>query len=63
VGFVCEWPAAGIPLSRQELDAQMLLDAAARARALFPTEPTSQSGATWSSLIASPQPRADDPAE
>lgn len=44
VGFVCEWPAAGIPLTRNEVDAQTLLDAAARARALFPDEPTSHRG-------------------
>lgn len=49
VGFVCEWPAAGIPLSRHEIDAQILLDAAARARGLFPDEPTSHLGGTWSS--------------
>lgn len=49
VGFVCEWPAAGIALSRQEIDAQMLLEAAARARPLFPDAPTSHSGGAWSS--------------
>jgi hypothetical protein len=59
VGFVCEWPAAGIPLSRAEIDAQVLLDAAGRARALFPNEPTSHAGGTWSSMgIASNQAHA-----
>lgn len=38
VAFVCEWPEAGIPLSRAEADAQQLLDAAARAVAAFPDE-------------------------
>jgi hypothetical protein len=33
---VCEWPAIGIPLVRQELDAQLILSAADRARVLFP---------------------------
>jgi hypothetical protein len=32
----CEWPALGIPLLRNELDAQLILSAADRARALFP---------------------------
>ena len=36
VALVCEWPAAGIPLIRHELDAQLFLDGAGRARALFP---------------------------
>jgi hypothetical protein len=36
VSFVCEWPAAGIPLVRHELDAQLVLEGAERARALFP---------------------------
>jgi hypothetical protein len=39
VAFVCEWPAAGIALSRAETDAQQLLDASARAVALFADEP------------------------
>jgi hypothetical protein len=34
--FVCEWPAVGIALTRAEIDAQTILDAAARARTLFP---------------------------
>ncbi len=35
---VCEWPALGIPLSRREVDAQVILSAAERARSLFPAE-------------------------
>jgi hypothetical protein len=35
VAFVCEWHPAGIALSRAEIDAQPLLDAAARSTALF----------------------------
>jgi hypothetical protein len=43
VSFVCEWPAAGISLTRSEIDAQTILDAAARARTLFPGHSSSRS--------------------
>jgi hypothetical protein len=33
--LVCEWPAMDIPLTRTELDAQAILDAAARAQVIF----------------------------
>lgn len=60
VGFLCEWPAAGIPLSWQEVDAQVLFDAAARSRELFPDQPTSHPGGTWSSFrVASTQTLTD----
>lgn len=36
MAVVCEWPAGGIPLARREIDAQMILDAAERARGMFP---------------------------
>lgn len=36
--FVCEWPAAGIPLTRHEIDAQEILDAAGRAQVIFPDD-------------------------
>ena len=39
VALVVEWPAAGISLVRHEIDAQVMLDAAERARSLFPTGP------------------------
>jgi hypothetical protein len=32
---VCEWPAADIPLTQTELDAQLILDAARRAQVIF----------------------------
>jgi len=32
---VCEWPAVEIPVVRQEIDAQLILDAAEKARAMF----------------------------
>jgi hypothetical protein len=35
VGVVCEWPAVGIPVARLEIDAQLILDAAVKARAMF----------------------------
>jgi hypothetical protein len=33
--FVCEWPAAGLELTRVEIDAQLLIDAAARSQLIF----------------------------
>jgi hypothetical protein len=39
VGFVCEWPAAGIPLGRHEIDAQVLLDAAGEPSRSSPMSP------------------------
>jgi hypothetical protein len=36
LALVCEWPAAEIGLTRQELDAAELLAASARAQAIFP---------------------------
>ena len=38
VVLVCEWPAMDIPLSRTELDAQTILDAATRAQVIFSDE-------------------------
>jgi hypothetical protein len=38
LAFVCEWPAAGIPLTRHEIDAQLVLDAVSRAQQLFTDE-------------------------
>jgi hypothetical protein len=34
--FVCEWPEYGVELTRWEMDAQEILDAAARAKVIFP---------------------------
>ncbi len=36
--FVCEWPALQIPVTRRTVDAQDILDAAARSEVLFPHE-------------------------
>jgi hypothetical protein len=38
VAFVCQWPAHGIPESRVEIDAQLILDAATRAIDLWPED-------------------------
>jgi hypothetical protein len=38
VAFVCEWPAMGVALTRSEVDAQTILDAAARAQVIFSDE-------------------------
>jgi hypothetical protein len=35
LAFVCEWPAKGIPLTRAEVDARLVLDAAGRAEVLW----------------------------
>jgi hypothetical protein len=35
VAFVCEWPVAGIPLTRYELDAARIRDAAGRAQVIW----------------------------
>jgi hypothetical protein len=36
LAFVCEWPVAGIALTRSEIDAGSLLEAAGRAQEIFP---------------------------
>jgi hypothetical protein len=36
--FVCEWPEYGVQLTRWEMDAQAILDAAARAQVIFSKE-------------------------
>lgn len=33
--LVCEWPAMAIPVTRSHVDAQPILDAAARAQVIF----------------------------
>jgi hypothetical protein len=62
VTFVCEWPAAGIALTRVDVDAQLLIDAAARAREMFPNQATSHTGGSWSSTgIVRARPADDKP--
>jgi hypothetical protein len=54
LALVCEWPAAGIALTRHELDAQLILDAASHAQVFFPDEEISGSpvGRTSSVVVA-----------
>ncbi|MGI8712738.1 MAG: hypothetical protein ACR2NR_06035 [Solirubrobacteraceae bacterium] len=62
LSFVCEWPAAGIPLTRSEIDAQNILDAAARAQAIFPDQPAAGPSASLSHISTQPlrpKPPAD----
>ncbi len=51
LSFVCEWPAAGIELTRHEIDAQSILDAAGRAQTLFPDQ-SSGHGAPPPSVVS-----------
>jgi hypothetical protein len=61
--FVCEWPAMEIAVSTAEIDAQLVIDAASRAQALFPGagEP-STGGSGWTSY-APLQRKSDAPTE
>jgi hypothetical protein len=62
--LACEWPAAGIKLNCVEVDSQLLRNASARARELFPDRASSVSGGTWSSLSAvARKPRSADPGD
>jgi hypothetical protein len=49
LAFVCEWPAAGIELSRVDIDAGPVIDAAARAQVVFPDQPERDNEVSWSS--------------
>jgi hypothetical protein len=46
--FVCQWPGRGIPESRAEIDARLILEAAERAVTLWPDEDSSDRG--WTAL-------------
>lgn len=54
VAFVCEWPTAGIPLTRSELDAQNILDAAGRAQVIFADQPATGSSASLTHISTQP---------
>jgi hypothetical protein len=62
LSFVCEWPAAGLSLSRADIDAQVVIDAASRAQAVFPGQPSDGPAFSWSTgqVIISSQ-SADQP--
>jgi hypothetical protein len=36
LSFVCQWPAAGIPITRVDLDAEGIADACSRSQTIFP---------------------------
>ena len=57
--FVCEWPAVRIPVSRAEIDAQLVIDAASRAQALFPDAGEPGTGGSASISYAPLQRRSD----
>ncbi len=60
LAFVCQWPAAGIPLTRQQIDAELILDAATRAQAIFADQPSHHSpGGQWTSYAAGPDHDAE----
>lgn len=68
LSFVCEWPVAGLALSRAEIDAQTVRDAADRAQVLFPDQPAYGShasstsyGGAWSTgtIRCEPEPNAE----
>jgi len=44
LAFVCEWPTRHIPETRAEIDASLVLEAAARAVAIWPDELIEEAG-------------------
>jgi hypothetical protein len=65
LAFVCEWPAASIPQTRAEIDAQLVLDAAARAQEIFapgPDPPPAVSAVTFALARASREGGGSSPA-
>jgi hypothetical protein len=63
LAFVCEWPVAGIPLTRREIDAQPILEAADRAQAIFADEERDRGGSWSSTTLAAYQRRYEQQAE
>jgi hypothetical protein len=51
LAFVAEWPLGGIPLTRTEIDAALILDASAHAQVLWPDGETI-SGGGWTTQYA-----------
>jgi hypothetical protein len=59
LAFVCEWPAAGIALTRSEIDAQIVLDAAGRAQVIFSDDrKPPDSSVNWSTTTITSARRA-----
>ena len=44
LAFVCEWPRYDIPLTRKEIDAGLIREAADRATELWPDDPDDEPG-------------------
>lgn len=52
VAFVCEWPAEGVELTRAEIEATTIRDAAASAELLWPSDgPQGRGGSTYQARI------------
>lgn len=70
LAFVCEWPAAGIPETRSEIDSALVRDAAAEAVPLWADTETPSDSAGWTSyethqvvLPAEPPSEPEEPAD
>ena len=65
LAFVCEWPAREIPLTRLEVDAALVREAAAQAEILWELDRGGSSGGSWVSYgmlgLGSSQPDDDEP--
>jgi hypothetical protein len=62
LALVCEWPAAGIPLTRTEIDTDAIHEAAQRAQVIFEDHPGADApGSTWSTITATPTPESGGP--
>jgi hypothetical protein len=61
LALVCEWPAQGIELTRHEVDAEIVLDAAARVEQLWPNGKTSGGSGASVQIFARHAPGRDEP--
>jgi hypothetical protein len=62
LAFVVEWPLAGIAETRVEIDAGVMIEAAAQAETLWPeTGGGGSGGNNWTSVMSVAQERPDDP--
>lgn len=52
LAFVCEWPKYGIALTRQEIDANLIRDAATRAFELWPDDGSDDAPGHWSGYVS-----------
>ncbi len=53
LAFVCEWPKYSIALTRREIDANLIRDAATRAVELWPEDGSDEAPAGWSGYVSS----------